>query len=145
MDLQEGPSSFSKEDLNILMEALPEARRSKQVEDILVKALIAGFTLAYLLDCIAYSDDKANGNFLGYQSHHDFDQFQEQGKHFVCRIKAKTVRTVIEKHEINSDSYIFYDSLVSLGTPNQNQTKRPVRVVGYKNCRREILCGNGQT
>ena len=68
----------------------------------------------------------------GYQSHHDFDLLQEQGKHFVCRIKAKTTRTVIEQHEINSDSYIFYDALVSLGTPNQNQTKTPVRVVGYK-------------
>ena len=68
----------------------------------------------------------------GYQSHHDFDLLQEQGKHFVCRIKAKTTRTVIKKHEINSDSYIFYDALVRLGTRNQNQTKNPVRVVGYK-------------
>ncbi len=68
----------------------------------------------------------------GYQSHQDFDMLQEQEKHFVCRIKAKTIRTVIEKHEINSGSYIFYDALVKLGTPNQNQTKNSVRVVGYK-------------
>ena len=51
---------------------------------------------------------------------------------FVCRIKAKTTRTVIETHEINADSYIFFDALVLLGTPNLNQTKIPVRVVGYK-------------
>ncbi len=68
----------------------------------------------------------------GYQSHHDFDLLQAQGKHFVCRIKAKTTRTVIDTHEVNADSYIFYDALVLLGTPNQNQTKMPVRVVGYK-------------
>lgn len=68
----------------------------------------------------------------GYQSHKDFDQLQEEGKHFVCRIKSKTTRTIIEKHDINSDSYIFYDALVLLGTPNQNQTEKPVRVVGYE-------------
>lgn len=68
----------------------------------------------------------------GYQSHHDFDLLQLQGKHFVCRIKAKTTRTVIETHEVSADSYIFYDALVLLGTPNQNQTIMPVRVVGYK-------------
>ena len=68
----------------------------------------------------------------GYQSHKDFDLLQEEGKHFVCRIKSKTTRTMIEKHDVNSDSYIFYDALVLLGTPNQNQTETPVRVVGYQ-------------
>ncbi len=68
----------------------------------------------------------------GYQSHKDFDLLQEEGKHFVCRIKSKTTRTVIEKHAVNPDSHIFYDALVLLGTPNQNQTVKPVRVVGYE-------------
>ena len=68
----------------------------------------------------------------GYQSHKDFDLLQEQGKHFVCRIKSRTTRTIIEKHDLNSDSYIFYDALVLLGTQNQNQTEKPVRVVGYE-------------
>ena len=68
----------------------------------------------------------------GYQSHKDFDLLQEEGKHFVCRIKSKTTRTIIEKHDVNSDSYVFYDALVLLGTPNQNQTEKPIRVVGYK-------------
>lgn len=68
----------------------------------------------------------------GYQSHKDFDLLQEEGKHFVCRIKNKTTRTIVEKHDVNADSYIFYDALVLLGTPNQNQTEKPVRVVGYE-------------
>ncbi len=67
----------------------------------------------------------------GYQSHKDFDLLQDENKHFVCRIKAKTTRTIIEKHQVDSDSYIFYDSLVLLGTPGQAQTEKPVRVVGY--------------
>lgn len=29
-------------------------------------------------------------------------------------------------------THIFYDALVLLGTPGQNQTQKPVRVVGYK-------------
>ena len=68
----------------------------------------------------------------GYQSHKDFDLLQEEGKHFVCRIKSRTTRTIIKKHEVNSESYVFYDALVLLGTPNQNQTEKPVRVVGYE-------------
>jgi hypothetical protein len=68
----------------------------------------------------------------GYQSHSVFDLLQDENKHFVCRIKSRTTRTVIEKHDINPDSYIFYDALVLLGTPKQNQTKSAVRVVGYE-------------
>ncbi len=32
----------------------------------------------------------------GYQSHHDFDQLQAAGKHFVSRIKENTVRACLE-------------------------------------------------
>ena len=67
----------------------------------------------------------------GYQSHKVFDLLQNEKKHFVCRIKAKTTRTVISKNSINPDSHVFYDSVVLLGTPGVNQTKTPVRVVGY--------------
>jgi hypothetical protein len=55
----------------------------------------------------------------GYQSHRDFDLLQDASKHFVCRIKANTTRTVIEKHPTEDGSYIFYDALVLLGTPDQ--------------------------
>jgi hypothetical protein len=68
----------------------------------------------------------------GYQSHRDFDLLQDGNKHFVCRIKARTTRTIIKKHPVESNSYIFYDALVLLGTPGQNQTRNPVRVVGYE-------------
>lgn len=67
----------------------------------------------------------------GYQSHRDFDLLQGENKHFVCRIKTRTTRTIIEQLDINPDSHVFYDALVLLGTPGQSQTKVPVRVVGY--------------
>jgi hypothetical protein len=68
----------------------------------------------------------------GYQSNRDFDLLQDGNKHFVCRIKARTTRTIIKKHPVESNCYIFYDALVLLGTPGQNQTRNPVRVVGYE-------------
>lgn len=67
----------------------------------------------------------------GYQCHDDFDLLQEEGKRFVCRIKALTTRTVIEKFQTAEDDFVFYDAKVLLGTPGINQTKTPVRVVGY--------------
>ena len=68
----------------------------------------------------------------GYQSHHDFDLLQEDGKHFVCRIKAITTRTALQENTVETESHVFYDSVVLLGTPGQNQTVRPARVVGYQ-------------
>jgi hypothetical protein len=68
----------------------------------------------------------------GYQSHKDFDLLQAEGKHFVCRIKVGTTKTIIEQNDVNSNSSIFYDAKVILGTQGMNQTKLPVRVVGYK-------------
>jgi len=67
----------------------------------------------------------------GYQAHDLFDQWQEERKHFVCRIKASTTKHCIESKCVNPDSNIFYDAIVLLGTPGANQTKKPVRVVGY--------------
>jgi hypothetical protein len=68
----------------------------------------------------------------GYQSHKDFDLLQGENKHFVCRIKANTTRTILKENLIAPDNYIFYDAEVLLGMPGQNQTKKSVRVVGYK-------------
>ena len=67
-----------------------------------------------------------------YQCHKDFDLWQTEGKHFVCRIKKKTNKTVIETQPVSSGSIVFYDATVLLGTPNVNQTKKPVRLVGYR-------------
>ena len=67
-----------------------------------------------------------------YQCHKDFDLWQTEGKHFVCRIRKNTRKTVIDNRPVNSDSSVFYDATVRLGTPNVNQTKNPVRLVGYR-------------
>ena len=67
----------------------------------------------------------------GYQSHKNFDLLQDENKHFVCRIKTKTTKTILKEHPVDPNSYIFYDAMVLLGTPGVNQTKKPVRVVGY--------------
>lgn len=68
----------------------------------------------------------------GYQCHKDFDTWQLEGKHFVCRIKKSTNKTAIETNSLKPDSIVFYDAVVLLGIPNVNQTKKPVRVVGYR-------------
>jgi len=68
----------------------------------------------------------------GYQSHKRFDQWQRDGKLFMCRIKASTKKTIIKKNSIAPDSIVFYDAIVLLGTANVNQTQQPVRLVGYE-------------
>ena len=67
----------------------------------------------------------------GYQAHDRFDQWQEEGKHFVSRIKAITKKKLLKSNEIDPNSNIFYDAIALLGTAGVNQTKKPVRVVGY--------------
>jgi len=67
-----------------------------------------------------------------YQCHKNFDLWQTQGKHFVCRIKAGTKKTVLNNHAVKPDSPVFYDAVVLLGTPRINQTQKELRVVGYR-------------
>jgi hypothetical protein len=67
-----------------------------------------------------------------YQCHKAFDRLQNEGKHFVCRIKANTKKTCIKSTAVKSDSIVFYDALVLLGTPGINQTKKEVRLIGYR-------------
>ncbi len=68
----------------------------------------------------------------GYQCYNNFDDWQDQNCHFVCRIKASSRKTVLQENVVNPDSHIFYDAVVLLGTKDINQTKQKVRVVGYK-------------
>jgi len=68
----------------------------------------------------------------GYQCHKCFDLWQEENKFFACRIKASTKKACIEAHEVDPDSIVFYDAIVLLGTPGINQTKKPLRLVGYE-------------
>jgi len=67
----------------------------------------------------------------GYQAHDLFDRWQEENKHFVCRIKASTKKTCIQANAINPESNIFYDAIVLLGTPGVNQSEKPLRLVAY--------------
>lgn len=67
-----------------------------------------------------------------YQRHKSFDDWQTEGKHFICRIKASTKRHEIRKSDVQPDGIVFYDAAVLLGTPYINQTEREVRLVGYR-------------
>jgi hypothetical protein len=67
-----------------------------------------------------------------YQRHKSFDLWQAEGKHFVCRIKEGTTKTVLRTNAIKSGSIVFYDAVVLLGTPRQNQTEKELRLVGYR-------------
>jgi len=57
----------------------------------------------------------------GYQSHKMFGLLQNENKHFVFGIKSKTIKTILEKHPVVSNSYVFEDSLALLGIPGVNQ------------------------
>ena len=76
-----------------------------------------------------------------YQRHKDFDLWQQKDKQFVCRIKAKTKKTVIRTNTIEENSAVFYDAVVLLGTPGINQTKHEVRVVGYRADKKDYWVG----
>ena len=78
------------------------------------------------------SDDQTGVIDRGYQCHKRFDQWQDEGKKFICRIRASTQKTIIEKKQIDSDSIVFFDAIVLLGTTGVNQTKRSLRLVGYE-------------
>ena len=67
----------------------------------------------------------------GYQCHENFDHWQLEGKHFVCRIKESTKKVIIESNPIKENSIVFFDAIVLLGTPNVNQTEELLRLVGY--------------
>ena len=68
----------------------------------------------------------------GYQQHKNFDLLQSEGKHFVCRIKANTTKTCLQKIPLLKDSIVFYDAKVLLGQQGISQTKKPLRLVGYE-------------
>jgi hypothetical protein len=68
----------------------------------------------------------------GYQCYQNFDLWQEEGKHFVCRIKDNATKIIIRENEIKAESIVFYDKIVLLGTEKVNQTVKEVRLVGYK-------------
>ena len=75
----------------------------------------------------------------GYQSHHDFDQLQAAGKHFVCRIKENTIKTCLESFPVPARSIVFYDAKVLLGKEGVNQTRTPAAPCRLYGCRQVLL------
>jgi Transposase DDE domain len=67
-----------------------------------------------------------------FQCYKNFDEWQEQGRHFVCHIKPSARKTVLRENSIVAGSHVFYDAVVLLGTKDINLIQREVRVVGYK-------------
>ena len=78
------------------------------------------------------SEDQTGVMDRGYQSHKRFDQWQRDQKLFMCRIKARTKKTIVKKNPIAPDSIVFFDAIVVLGTTEINQTKEPLRLIGYQ-------------
>ena len=68
----------------------------------------------------------------GYQSHDLFDQWQANDVHFVCRIKGNTQKTCIKELPFDPGGIVFYDAVVRLGQPGINETKKELRLVGYR-------------
>ena len=67
-----------------------------------------------------------------YQCHANFDQWQAEGIHFVCRIRENTTKTIIMENPLTPDSQVFYDAIVILGSSKVNSTHTPLRVIGYR-------------
>jgi len=67
-----------------------------------------------------------------YQRHKSFDEWQTEGKHFICRIKESTTKTEIRKNDVHPGGIVFYDAVVLLGTQYVNRTEKEVRLVGYR-------------
>jgi len=67
----------------------------------------------------------------GYQCHRSFDQFQNEEKFFICRIKENTNKTILKQNETENDSLIFFDSIVTLGCTASVQTQQELRLVAY--------------
>lgn len=68
----------------------------------------------------------------GYHCHKSFDLLQNENKHFVCRIKGNTKRSELKRHALVAGSIVFYDALVLLGRSGHSQTKKELRLVGYR-------------
>ena len=67
-----------------------------------------------------------------YQCHANFDLWQSEGIHFICRIRENTTKTIIKEIPLSPESPVFYDAIVILGSSKNSSTKIPLRVVGYR-------------
>ena len=67
-----------------------------------------------------------------YQCHRNFDEWQSQGIHFVCRLKIKTRVEISKVNDVPQGGIIISDVVGLLGCKNVNQTEKQVRVVTYQ-------------
>jgi hypothetical protein len=68
----------------------------------------------------------------GYQCHALFDQWQQDGQMFICRIKAGTKKKILSQNPVPAESIVFFDATALLGTAGVNQSQTPLRLVGYE-------------
>jgi len=79
----------NQHDLSNLMQSVPQDERSPQVEQRLTKALMTGlYTLAYLLDAIAWTTDHAPKNYLSYLGNCIDKGWAPEGYHLESAKKA---------------------------------------------------------
>jgi hypothetical protein len=66
----------------------------------------------------------------GYQDHERFDEWIDEGKHFVARLKNNTKWDVIDRLPFNKNGKVFFFAKVSLGDEN-HKMRHPVYLVGF--------------
>lgn len=73
----------------------------------------------------------------GYQDHQRFDQWCDEGKLFVCRIRGNTQKTLLRELPLPPQSAIFFHAEVTLGDA-QHRTRHSLRLIGLR-VRRKVL------
>lgn len=66
----------------------------------------------------------------GYQDHERFDEWADDGKHFVARLKNNTKWDVIDRLPFKKNGKIFFFAKVWLGEEN-HKMRHPVYLVGF--------------
>ena len=67
----------------------------------------------------------------GYQDHQRFDEWIDENKHFVVRLRKNTKWEVIENLAVEQNNATFFYAKVLLGHPN-NKMRHALFVVGFK-------------
>ena len=67
----------------------------------------------------------------GYQDHSRFDEWIDEKKHFVARLKNNTKWEVLEKLPFDKNSKVFFFAKVQLGDEN-HRMQHPVYLVGFR-------------
>lgn len=67
----------------------------------------------------------------GYQDHSRFDEWIEEEKHFVARLKSNTKWEILKKLPYKKGGKVFFFAKVQLGDEN-HRMKHPVYLVGFR-------------